>query len=219
MIGVGIILFQRKAKHLDEESKSIENDIQSICMVWGRDGKFTFSDLVKATNDFNDKYCIGKGGLGVFIKQNYLQRKFRKGAVWRRRKIGAKLGYKELAQTMRVTDKCDVYSFGVVALEIMMGNHPGELLATLSSNKSLSSIEDSQVLLKDVLDQRLSPPTGQLAEAIVFTVSVALACTRAAPESRPMMRYVAQELLATTQACLSEPFSMITISSLTGFQK
>ncbi|KAJ1385649.1 Serine-threonine/tyrosine-protein kinase, catalytic domain [Sesbania bispinosa] len=120
---------------------------------------------------------------------------------------------------MRVTDKCDVYSFGVVALEIMMGNHPGELLATLSSNKSLSSIEDSQVLLKDVLDQRLPPPTGQLAEAIVFTVSVALACTRAAPESRPMMRSLAQELLPTTQACLSEPFSMITISSLTGFQK
>lgn len=68
MIGVGIILFRRKAKHLDEESKSIENDIQSICMVWGRDGKFTFSDLVKATNDFNDKYCIGKGGFGSVYK-------------------------------------------------------------------------------------------------------------------------------------------------------
>ncbi|KAJ1416641.1 Serine-threonine/tyrosine-protein kinase, catalytic domain [Sesbania bispinosa] len=127
MIGVGIILFRRKAKHLDEESKSIENDIQSICMVWGRDGKFTFSDLVKATNDFNDKYCIGKGGFGSVYKAELPT---------------------ELAQTMRVTDKCDVYSFGVVALEIMMGNHPGELLATLSSNKALSSIGDSQVLLK-----------------------------------------------------------------------
>ncbi|KAJ1416644.1 Serine-threonine/tyrosine-protein kinase, catalytic domain [Sesbania bispinosa] len=166
MIGVGIILFRRKAKHLDEESKSIENDILILLRP----------QMTSMTSTASEKE-----DLGVFIKQNYLQRKFRKGAVWRRRKIGAKLGYKELAQTMRVTDKCDVYSFGVVALEIMMGNHPGELLATLSSNKSLSSIEDSQVLLKDVLDQRLPPPTGQLAEAIVFTVSVALACTRAAP--------------------------------------
>ncbi|CAJ1898970.1 unnamed protein product [Sphenostylis stenocarpa] len=120
---------------------------------------------------------------------------------------------------MRVTDKCDVYSFGVVVLEIMMGKHPGELLTTLSSNKYLPSTEEPQVLLKDVLDQRLPPPTGQLAEAVVFTMTIALACTRAAPESRPMMRAVAQELSATTQACLPEPFGMITMTKLTGFQK
>ncbi|XP_058082404.1 MDIS1-interacting receptor like kinase 2-like [Magnolia sinica] len=40
----------------------------------------------------------------------------------------------ELAYTMRVTEKCDVYSFGVVALEVMMGNHPGELISSLSSS-------------------------------------------------------------------------------------
>nr|KYP62422.1 Receptor-like protein kinase 5 [Cajanus cajan] len=125
----------------------------------------------------------------------------------------------ELAQTMRVTDKCDVYSFGVVVLEIMMGKHPGELLTRMHSNKYLSSMEEAEVLLKDVLDQRLPPPTGQLAEAVVFTVTIALACTRVAPESRPMMRSVAQELSATTQAYLAEPFGMITISKLTGFQK
>lgn len=117
---------------------------------------------------------------------------------------------------MRVTDKCDVYSFGVVVLEIMMGKHPGEFLGTLYSNKSLSSME---VFLKDVLDQRLPPPTGNLAEAIVFRMTMALACTRVAPESRPTMRSVAQELSANTQACLSEPFDLTTISKLTEFQK
>ncbi|RDX76243.1 MDIS1-interacting receptor like kinase 2, partial [Mucuna pruriens] len=123
----------------------------------------------------------------------------------------------ELGQTMRVTEKCDVYSFGVVALEVMMGNHPGELLATLYSNTCLWSTEEAQVLLKDVLDQRLPPPTGRLAEAVVFTVTIALACTRAAPESRPVMRAVAQELSsANTQACLVEPFGMISITSLQG---
>ena len=126
----------------------------------------------------------------------------------------------ELAQTMRVTEKCDVYSFGVVVMEIMMGKHPGEVLATLSSNKYLSSTqEEPQLLLKDVLDQRLPPPTGQLAEAVVFTMTIALACTREAPESRPIMRAVAQELSATTQAYLSLPFGLITINKLRGFQK
>ncbi|RDX61261.1 MDIS1-interacting receptor like kinase 2, partial [Mucuna pruriens] len=127
----------------------------------------------------------------------------------------------ELAQTMRVSIKCDVYSFGVVTLEIMMGKHPGELLGTLSSNTCLWSTEEAQVLLKDVLDQRLPPPRGRLAKAVVLTVSIALACTRATPESRPVMRAVAQELSSTTttQACFSEPFGMITISKLAGFHK
>ena len=110
------------------------------------------------------------------------------------------LDFAELAQTMRVTEKCDVYSFGVVVLEIMMGKHPGEFLGTLNSNKSLASME---VLVKDVLDQRLPLPTGKLCEIIVFIMTVALACTRASPESRPMMRSVAQELSAATQASLS----------------
>ncbi|PNX96641.1 putative LRR receptor-like protein kinase [Trifolium pratense] len=68
MIGFGILLFQRKAKKLSEESKSNEDNDQSISMVWGRDAKFTFSDLVKATNDFNEKYCIGKAGFGSVYK-------------------------------------------------------------------------------------------------------------------------------------------------------
>lgn len=123
---------------------------------------------------------------------------------------------------MRVTDKCDVYSFGVVALEVMMGRHPRELLASLSSSSSSTTttlFENQELLLKDILDQRLPPPTGQLAEAVVFVVTIALACTRSTPKSRPNMRFVAQELSAQTHAFQSEPFGMITISKLTGFQK
>ena len=88
-----------------------------------------------------------------------------------------KLEFAELIQTMRLTDKCDVYSFGVVVLEIFMGKHPGELLTTMSSNKYLTSMEEPQMLLKDVLDQRLPPPTGQLAAAVVFTMTIDMACT------------------------------------------
>nr|CAD1844191.1 unnamed protein product [Ananas comosus var. bracteatus] len=122
----------------------------------------------------------------------------------------------ELAYTMKVTEKCDVYSFGVVALEVMMGKHPGELISSLPS---ISSSEGSDLLLKDVLDQRLLPPTGQLAQEVVFIVKIALACTRTAPDSRPSMRSVAQEISARTQAYLAEPFRTITISKLTDYQK
>lgn len=110
---------------------------------------------------------------------------------------------------MRVTDKCDVYSFGVVALEVMMGKHPGDLLVS----------DSSSLLLKEMLDQQLPAPVGQLAEEVVFVVSVGLACTRRNPESRPTMRSVAQELSAQTQACLPEPLGSITISKLSNFQK
>lgn len=122
----------------------------------------------------------------------------------------------EFAYTMRVTEKCDVYSFGVVALEVMMGKHPGDLLTSLPA---ISSSEEDDLLLKDILDQRLDAPTGQLAEEVVFIVRIALGCTRVNPESRPSMRSVAQEISAHTQAYLSEPFKLITISKLTDYQK
>jgi hypothetical protein len=105
----------------------------------------------------------------------------------------------ELAYTMRVTEKCDVYSFGVVALEVMMRKHPGDLLTSLPA---ISSSKDDLVL-QDILDQRLDPPSGELAEEIVFVLGIALACTRANAESRPSMRSVAQEISAHTQAHLS----------------
>lgn len=111
---------------------------------------------------------------------------------------------------MQVTDKSDVYSFGVVALEIMMGKHPGELLTSLSEN--------GDMLLKDLLDQRLRSPSSQLAVRVVSLVTMALACTSINPESRPTMHSVAKELSsARTQACLSEPFSTVTIKNLASF--
>lgn len=114
---------------------------------------------------------------------------------------------------MRVTDKCDVFSFGVVALEIMMGRHPGEMLQSLlSSPRTLS--DDAQLLLKDVLDQRLSAPSGELAKAAVVVATLAFACASMNPRARPTMRFVAQELSAPTLPYVSEPFDVITIGML-----
>ncbi|XP_039135930.1 MDIS1-interacting receptor like kinase 2-like [Dioscorea cayenensis subsp. rotundata] len=118
----------------------------------------------------------------------------------------------ELAYMTKFTDKCDVYSFGVVTLEVMMGMHPGELLLNLPSMSSSSQGND--LLLKDVLDNRLLPPTGQLAEQIVFIVKVALACTQTDPASRPTMLSIAQELSTRKKSYLSEPLGTISFKNL-----
>ncbi|CAL8178260.1 unnamed protein product [Prunus armeniaca] len=123
----------------------------------------------------------------------------------------------ELALTMRVTDKCDVYSFGVVALEVMMGRHPGDLLESQLSESSQSMKEDNaKLLLKDLLDQRLEAPRNELAKAVVLVMSLALACIRTRPGSRPTMLYVAQKLSAQRLPSLPEPFGMLTINKLMG---
>ncbi|KAF3951537.1 hypothetical protein CMV_022828 [Castanea mollissima] len=120
----------------------------------------------------------------------------------------------ELALTMRLMDKCDVYSFGVVALEVMMGRHPRELLSSLSFNLRTSTSDTAEILLKDVLDQGLPPPTGQIAKKVVFVVTTALACVRDTPTARPTMRSVAQVLSTQTHVSLSDHFDKITISKL-----
>nr|POF09416.1 mdis1-interacting receptor like kinase 2 [Quercus suber] len=96
----------------------------------------------------------------------------------------------ELAYTMVVTEKCDVYSFGMVALEILMGKHPGELLTLLST------LSSQNLTLKEILDQRLPPPNRSIAQDIFFAASIAFACLRTKPSSRPTMKWVSQECLS-----------------------
>ncbi|KAI9085825.1 hypothetical protein K1719_032239 [Acacia pycnantha] len=336
---IGFLIFRRQAKPLDEETKDSEKNENSLSTTGGRDGKFKFAEIVKATEDFNERYYIGEGGFGrvyravlptglviavkrlnisdssdipavnrqsfeneirtltqvrhrniikfygfcsshgrMYLVYEYMNRgslgkvlygeEDKSELDWPTRirivqgiahsiaylhsdcsppivhrdvtinnilldsdfeprladfgtakllsynsttwtSIAGSYGYMapELAQTMRVTEKCDVYSFGVVALETVMGKHPGDLLTLMSSMQHLSSMEeDSEALLKDVLDQRLPPPRGQLREAITFIARVGLACTHNNPESRPTMRSVAKEISVKTQTCLAEPF-------------
>ncbi|XP_050147117.1 MDIS1-interacting receptor like kinase 2-like isoform X10 [Malus sylvestris] len=130
--------------------------------------------------------------------------------------IVGSLGYMapELAYIMQVTDKCDVYSFGVVALEVMMGRHPGDMLESQLSESSTSMKGNADLLLKDVLDQRLEPPANELAKAVVLVMSIALACIRTRPGLRPTMHFVSQNLSAQSLPCLPKPFGMLTINKL-----
>ncbi|KAF8018056.1 hypothetical protein BT93_H3073 [Corymbia citriodora subsp. variegata] len=337
-----ILALQRRRKLLDkeEEIKRLKEHEKFEQIIWERLGKFTFSDIAKATNDFGEEYCIGMGGFGrvykavlasgqivavkklnvsesgnvpaincqsfeneirvltevqhrnviklhgfcsmrgcVYLVYEFVERgsltKVLYGGTgaakldWGTRvkivqgvanaitylhhncsppivhrditlnnillesdleprlsdfgtarflnsdssnwtTVAGSYGYMAPV-TMRITNKCDVYSFGVVALEIMMGKHPRDLLSSLLMTQTSTSSENPNLLLKDVLDLRLPPPTGQLANKVVFIVTAALACTRTSPDSRPTMHFVARELFARTQAYLSEPLGSITI--------
>lgn len=74
-------------------------------------------------------------------------------------------------------------------LEVMMGRHPGDLISS-----------GSDMVLMDVIDQRLSPSAGQTAQEVVFALTIALACIHTNPNARPNMGLVAQELTALMQA-------------------
>ena len=65
---------------------------------------------------------------------------------------------------MIVTEKCDVYRFGVLSLEILMGTHPGELLTSLSSSSP------QNIMLNEILDQRLPPPNCLVAKDVFFSL-------------------------------------------------
>ncbi|PRQ45657.1 putative protein kinase RLK-Pelle-LRR-XI-1 family [Rosa chinensis] len=95
----------------------------------------------------------------------------------------------ELAYTMKVNEKCDVYSFGVLALEVKMG----EQLADFVSSSSTPSA-NGDILLKDVFDQRLAPPTRNNENELIRIARLAIACKHSHLESRPTMQTVSQVL-------------------------
>lgn len=97
--------------------------------------------------------------------------------------------FAELAYTMKVTEKCDVYSFGVLALEVMRGRHPGDLISSLSASPGKDN-----VVLKDVLDPRLPPPTLRDEAEVMSVIQLATACLNGSPQSRPTMQMVSQML-------------------------
>ncbi|KAF6169052.1 hypothetical protein GIB67_038549 [Kingdonia uniflora] len=118
--------------------------------------------------------------------------------------------FTKLAYTMRVTEKCDMYSFGVLTLEVLIGIHPGELLSSLTS----SSLPTSQnVLLKDILDGCLSPPTLHASYELFIIAKLAFLCLDANPESWPTMKHVSQEL-SKAKALDLELFHTVTLGQL-----
>ncbi|XP_038688356.1 MDIS1-interacting receptor like kinase 2-like [Tripterygium wilfordii] len=119
----------------------------------------------------------------------------------------------QLAYTMEVTEKCDVYSFGVLALEILIGEHPGDLLSSVSSLWSSSSSTVHDLLLKNLLDQRPSYPTNRAGKEVMTVAKIAVSCLQSNPQSRPSMQQVSQEL-SSQRRTVQEQFHSITMGQL-----
>ncbi|XP_078169102.1 uncharacterized protein LOC144563492 [Carex rostrata] len=93
----------------------------------------------------------------------------------------------ELAYTMRMTEKCDVYSFGVIILELLMGKHPGDMV-------NLSASDIDEVVLQNILDQRIEPPTGRIIIEILKMIQIAYSCLENNPSLRPTMQEVVNSI-------------------------
>ncbi|XP_065862666.1 probable leucine-rich repeat receptor-like protein kinase At1g35710 [Euphorbia lathyris] len=117
----------------------------------------------------------------------------------------------ELAYTMAVTEKCDVYSFGVVALEILMGKHPLDLVSSSSM---------TNVMLSEVLDERLPPPRSKSdIQDITFVVLIGLACLNDKPKSRPTMKWVSQQFLSGRRSIPCKPPHEISLMEMKNYSK
>ncbi|XP_020202603.1 MDIS1-interacting receptor like kinase 2-like isoform X2 [Cajanus cajan] len=117
----------------------------------------------------------------------------------------------ELAYTMEVNEKCDVFSFGVLCLEIIMGKHPGDLISSLFS--SSGTLPVSNLLLKDVLDQRLPQPMKPIVEEVIVIAKITFACLSESPRFRPSMEQV-HNAFVMPQLSSVDPLPMITLGQL-----
>ncbi|XP_031107779.1 MDIS1-interacting receptor like kinase 2-like [Ipomoea triloba] len=118
----------------------------------------------------------------------------------------------EFAYTMEVNEKCDVFSL-VVAFEVIMGRHPGDLVASISSS---SLFENQNLVLKEVLDPRPSSPGKHEAEELVLIAKIAFSCLNFNPGSRPTMFQVSALLSKKMQP--SDLFPYITLCQLFGLE-
>ncbi|QCE01461.1 LRR receptor-like serine/threonine-protein kinase FLS2 [Vigna unguiculata] len=121
----------------------------------------------------------------------------------------------ELAYTMEVNEKCDVFSFGVLCLEIIIGNHPGDLISSMHSPSSTSVT--ANLLLKDVMDQRLPFPVMPVVKEVVIIAKVAFACLNERPLSRPTMEDVYNKFVMPKSPLTRDTLNTIVLGQLQNY--
>jgi serine/threonine protein kinase len=61
-----ILACRRRPREQKVLEASTNDPYESV--IWEKEGKFTFLDIVNATDSFNEFFCIGKGGFGSVYK-------------------------------------------------------------------------------------------------------------------------------------------------------
>ncbi|KAJ9544352.1 hypothetical protein OSB04_024059 [Centaurea solstitialis] len=98
----------------------------------------------------------------------------------------------ELGCSMKVTEKCDVYSFGVLTVEVIKGEHPGDIITDLLSPST------KKMELEDLLDDRLGVPNPEMKKVVTSILVIAIECLNLNPEIRPTMYDVSQKIACLT---------------------
>ncbi|KAF5729916.1 LRR receptor-like serine/threonine-protein kinase [Tripterygium wilfordii] len=99
----------------------------------------------------------------------------------------------ELAQSLRLSEKCDVYSYGVILLELVTGRKPVE---SPTANEVVVLCEYVRQLLEsgsasDCFDRNLR---GFVENELIQVMKLGLICTSEVPSRRPSMAEVVQVL-------------------------
>ena len=68
-------------------------------------------------------------------------------------------------------------------LELLMGKHPGDMI-------NLSVSNENEIILQDILDQRIGSPTEQVINDILKMIQTAYECLNNDPQLRPTMQEV-----------------------------
>ena len=110
---------------------------------------------------------------------------------------------------MEVNEKRDVFSFRMLTLEIIMGKHLGDHISSLSS----PTFTTCDILLKEVLGQRLSLSMNQTATEVLNIAKIAIVCLHTIPQSRLTMQQVSQEL-STGKPPFPNTLHIITLGEL-----
>ena len=66
IVAIVVIIMLSRNKKKPQESVTIEG--RDLFYIWNFDGRLAFEDIVRATEDFDDKYIIGTGGYGKVYK-------------------------------------------------------------------------------------------------------------------------------------------------------
>lgn len=85
-----------------------------------------------------------------------------------------------------------MYSFGVLAIELVKGEHPGDIITSLSYEK---------MELKDLVDHRLPFPVLEIQKVLTSVIILAIKCLNANPEMRPTMYDVSQQISGICADC------------------
>ncbi|XP_058094898.1 MDIS1-interacting receptor like kinase 2-like [Magnolia sinica] len=68
VIAIICFIFLRKTRNLEKGDIEVNNG--NLFSIWNFDGKTVYEDIIRATKDFDNKYCIGVGGYGTVYKAN-----------------------------------------------------------------------------------------------------------------------------------------------------